>query len=780
MTHRLLPLLAVSFSGLLALAPQGRAETDFGQVASYVARMLENSHYSHTQFDNAMSSKLLENYLNLLDPRHIFFTQEQVDKFRADYGTTLDDRVTLRDLSPAMEIYKLYTARVKDRVDFVKRSIKEQKFTFDSSRTVNLKREKLPWPKDAAASDVLWRDLLESEMLQERLLDKAKVVSDAKKAEKAKNKAKKGETVLKAEALEPNSEGKNSVAKVEPKPAAGGAKKEETPQERIAKDYDRLLKGVEDNNEEEVVDFFLSSLAEAYDPHTEYMSVSEMESFNIQMTHSLFGIGALLGVKDEVAEIQGIVVGGPADKQGVLKLNDKIISVAQGDGEFVPTKGLALNKIVEKIRGDKGTTVRMKVIPASDPGALNEIAIIRDEVPLKDKLANAELIQTPPELGKPMKLGWITLPSFYADMEKGSVSCTKDVEKLLLRLMKEGMEGLVFDLRSDGGGSLEEAIKLTGLFVPSGPVVQIKDWRGEISARDCPNPRAVYDGPMVVLTDKASASASEIFAAALQDYRRAVIVGDKSTYGKGTVQTIQPVERVMPFFSDKTRAGNVKVTIQKFYRIAGGSTQLQGVIPDLHLPSLRDVMDFGEASTDNPLPYDQIPALPYSYSRPTPLPMDALKAKMESRVKQSKDFSYIEDEAKRLKERMDRNVASLNEEVRWKEREDNEKRRTAYTDDRDKRAAEITEKVKDGGVKIFHLTLDNVSKPELVPESAFTKEQSSGMRMVKNDDEDAASGTEGFPFGLEPTKLEAIHIMRDLIDLTTDRGATAKAEAERK
>ena len=515
--------------------------------------MLENSHYSHTQFDNEMSAKLLENYLNLLDPRHIFFTQDQVDKFRAEFSTTLADRVTLRDLSPATDIYKIYKERVKNRVDFVKRSIKEQKFTFDSNRTVDLKREKMPWPKDAAASDALWRDLLESEMLQERLLDKAKVVSDAKKAEKAKAKAEKGESVLKAV---PTKDGKSKVVA-----KTTDNEKKETPQERIAKDYDRLLKGVEDNNEEEVVDFFLSSLAEAYDPHTEYMSVSEMESFNIQMTHSLFGIGALLGLKDEVAEIQGIVVGGPADKQGELKLNDKIISVAQGDAEFVPTKGLALNKIVEKIRGDKGTTVRMKVIPASDPGALNEIAIVRDEVPLKDKLASAELLQTPPELGKPMKLGWITLPSFYADMEKGSVSCTKDVEKLLRRLMKEGMEGLIFDLRSDGGGSLEEAIKLTGLFVPSGPVVQIKDWRGEISARDCPNPRAVYDGPMIVLTDKASASASEIFAAALQDYRRAIIVGDKTTYGKGTVQTIQPVERVMPFFSDKSRAGNVKVTI---------------------------------------------------------------------------------------------------------------------------------------------------------------------------------------------------------------------------
>jgi len=752
-----------------------RAETDFGQVAIYVAHMLENQHYSHKEFDNEMSSKVLENYLTYLDSRHTFFTQEDVDKFRADFSTTLDDHVMLRNISPATDIYDVYKKRVKERVDYVKKVLETTKFTFDSNRTVELKREKLPWPKDKVAADALWHDLIESEMLQEHLGELAKADAAAKKADKKTKKAEaKGAAEGSAKVKDKDKADKTVAVKEEKKP-------DEPPAQRIIKDYQRLLDSINENTKEDIVNFFLSCMATAYDPHTEYMSQQEMENFNVQMKHSLFGIGALLGLKDDAAEIQGIVMGGPADKEGELKLKDRIIAVAQGSADYVETKSIKqLQKIVDMIRGKEGSTVRLKVVPASDPSITKEISIVRGAVELKDQVANAELIVTPAALAPQEKIGWINLKAFYADMEEGKVSTTKDVERLLRRLMKEGMQGLVLDLRGNGGGSLDEAIKLTGLFISAGPVVQVKDWRDDISFRECSNDKPVYDGPMIVLTDKSSASASEILAAALQDYHRAIIIGDKSTYGKGTVQTILPVERYMPFFADKSRAGSLKVTIQKFYRIAGGSTQLKGVIPDLQLPSVRDVMDYGEASSENALPYDEIPALPYTFSRKTPFPTAELKSRMDGRVQSNPEFAYIKDETKRLKERMDRNKASLNVNVREKEREENEARRNKYEEDRDQRAKKVAETLKADTFKTFHLTLDNVDKPDLVVESALTREQSTGMRIAArakdDDDDDSSDENSKYPYGIEPVKLEAIHVMHDLIELNGSQHVTARAE----
>jgi len=752
------------------------AATDFGQVAVYVAHMLQNYHYSHSEFDNEVSAKLLNNYVDLLDPRHIFFTQQDVDKFTKDYKETLDDHVTLRDISPAMEIYKIYKARVTERTQYAKKKLEKHGFTFAVDKTLDLKREKLPWPKDVAASDVLWNDLLENDVLQERMVDKARAKADAEKA--AKDKEKKDDQVKAPEASKKPADAmgdkpKAEVAKAEKKAAPV---KKETPEERVLKFYERILESVDENDNEEVVDFFLSSLSTAYDPHTEYMSVREMENFDIQMKHQLVGIGAMLGIDEstEVAVIQGLVVNGPADKQGELRLNDKIIAVAQGNAEYVETRSMKLQKIVEMIRGDVSTTVRLKVIPALDESSVKEISIVRAEVELKDKLANAELLETPAEIGRPSKLGWIYLNSFYADMEGGGkVSTTTDIEKLLRRLMKESIDGLVLDLRGNRGGSLDEAIKLTGLFIPSGPVVQIKDHQGEITFKDSPNAKPVYDGPMVVLVDKESASASEILAAALQDYRRALIVGDQSTFGKGTVQTILPVDRHMPFFSDKSRAGNLKVTIQKFYRIAGGSTQLKGVVPDLHIPSLRDVMDFGEGSTDNALPYDEIPVVPYTPWTASALPIKELAAKMQARLDANPEFQYVRDEAQRLKERIEKQTVSLSEAKREEEREQNEKRRDAYEAGREKRVATANEKLKGKGFRLFHLTLDNINEPNLVSHEAFTSEMRNGMRMADEDAEDGEpKGEAVFPYGLEPTKLETVHIMLDLIGMNSVQAAS--------
>ncbi|MBB5040520.1 carboxy terminal-processing peptidase [Prosthecobacter dejongeii] len=772
MTRNPLSLVAAGMATISMAFTPARAETNFGQVAMHVAYMLQSQHYSHRDFDDEVSAKLLQNYLNLLDFRHVFFTQADVDGFKSKYDTTLDDHVLMRNISPAIEIYDIYKQRVKERIEFTQKALKDHKFTFDSTRTIELKRDAAPYPKTKEEQDKIWYDILEDNLLQEKLADQAKE-EDAKK--KAAEKAKKDAEKKPDTAAAPKAEADKAVAA---KPATPSKEEKPlTPEERVLKDYERLLESIEENDREDVVDFFLSSLSAAYDPHTEYMSVNETDNFNIQMKHKLVGIGALLGLVDDVAQIQGIVVGGPADKQGELKLNDKITGVAQGDAEFVETKYMKLQKIVDMIRGKDGSSVRLRVNPADDPTATKIITIVRGEVELKEKLANAELLLTPAEMGPPMKIGWINLSSFYADMEEGTVSTTDDVQRLLSRLMKEKIDGLVLDLRGNGGGSLEEAIRLTGLFVPAGPVVQAKDWRGSISWRECETPKAFYDGPMIVLTDKTSASASEILAAALQDYRRALIVGDKSTFGKGTVQTILPVDRFMPFFSDKSRAGNLKVTIQKFYRIAGGSTQLKGVEPDLVLPSIRDVLDIGEASAENPLPYDTIPARKYGLISEKPYPLEELRNRLTGRLASNPEFQYILEESKRLKERIDRNTATLSLAEREKETAETKARREKQEAERAERVKVLNDKLKLDGFKTYHLTLDNVDAAELVPESAFTREQSTGMKMaVKADGEEGASELSKFPYGLEPTKLETVNIMRDFLELTSKRPTTAKAE----
>jgi carboxyl-terminal processing protease len=759
---------AVALLATLGTSVTAKAETNFGQVAMHVAYMLQNHHYSRRDFDDKVSAQMLDNYLDLLDFRHVFFTQEDVDGFRAKYGTTLDDHILMRNVAPAQEIYDVYVERVKDRVAYARKTLESTEFKFDSKETVELKRDKAPWPKNLAESDKLWKLLLEENMLSETMIaenrERDKVKKEKEKAEKAAEAAKEG----KQEEAKKEDEKTKDVAK-----ADKDDDEDLSPKDRVIKDYDRLLENLKENDGEDVVNFFLSSLSSAYDPHTEYMSQTEIDSFNISMKHSLVGIGALLESKDDVAEIRGIVVGGPADKQGELQLGDQILSVAQGEKDFVDVKFMKLQKIVDMIRGDEGTTVRIKVSPANDRNTTKLISIVRAEVELKEKLANAEMILTPDALGKPMKVGWIMMPSFYADMEEGKVSMTEDVSKLLKRLMKEKIDGLVLDLRGNGGGSLEEAIKLTGLFVPAGPVVQAKDWRGNITWRESETPDALYTGPMVVLTDKTSASASEILAAALQDYRRALVVGDQSTFGKGTVQTILPVERFMPFFSDKSRAGALKVTIQKFYRIAGGSTQLKGVVPDLKLPSVRDVLDIGESASPNALEYDTIPAREFAFSRKDALPVEQLNSSMQNRLATNTEFQFVMEESKRIKERIDKNVVSLSIEDRRRERDEGEARREKQEELRKSRAEEVAKQVGDKGFKTYQLTLDNVDAKELTLMSDVTSEQRSGMR-VAADAEGEEKGASEFPYGIEPAKLETLNIMRDYIQVLSGQPTTAK------
>lgn len=730
------PILAIAVSALMpACATQ--AAPNYGTIAQYVANLVQNNHYSRNDFEDEVSKKLLDAYIGFLDSNRLYFTKVDIDAFKRKYDDTLDDYVFEGSIKPAIDIYDLYTKRVTERVAKIKKALAETEFKFDSDRTVEKRRKDSEWAADDAAADQLWLNILEGQLLEEEL----RLIAQR---ERAKELGKDLKEIL--------------------------GKESDSPKEKVLKRYTRFSRSLDENDEEEVCNFFMSSLAQVYDPHSEYFSQSELENFRVGMENKLVGIGALLSMEDGAAKIQGLVVGGPAHKGGELQINDRIVGVAQGeDGEMVDIMYMKLNKVVDMIRGKKGTTVVLKVIPAdaADDAETSEIAIPRDEVNLKDKLANAELVEVAGPDGRKQRIGWINLYSFYADMERGTVRCSTDVRRLLDRLISEDIEGLVVDLRSNGGGSLEEAIKMTGLFIKEGPVVQAKDAKGKISDRRSENRWAVYDGPMVVLTDRVSASASEIFAAAMQDYGRAVVVGDKSSFGKGTVQTVMPVAQFMPMIfprDTKQRAGALKVTIQKFYRIAGGSTQLKGVIPDIILPAYTDETEVGEASLPNALEYDTIRKLDYGVFENAP-PVDKLRSLSEKRVGSEKEFQYIAEDNARFKEFTDRNTVSLNLETRLEENHTEKDRRRTRNTTRREHFAEV-EKREKGRYKVYRMNLDNVDKEAIEPTTNFKAAEDKAMIRAEDKTKELAEKTPDFPHFLDPAKREALNVVGDLISIS--------------
>src|ERR1700730_11678903 len=596
------PLLSAitALSLITATPPALQAKSDAEQICVSVGRLLEEGHYTHQQLNAEMSQKFLRNYLELLDFSHLFLTQKDVDALTAKYGTALADDVLLGNLKPAYEIYDLYQKRVDERVAKVKEILKEP-MDFKTDATVEMRREKAPWPKDDADADELWRGRIASELLQEKL----------------------------------------SEHPIEPGP------------QLVSRRYDRIARHVHEEDRDEQVKLYLDALAQTYDPHSEYLSKADFKNFNIQMGLSLVGIGAMLRTEDGYAKIESLVAGGPAQTDGRLKGGDRITAVGQGSGEYVDVRDMRLDKVVEMIRGKKGTKVRLLAIPANapDPSQRKTVDLVRDEIKLKDQEARADIIIKKDETDNPGKLGWLTLPSFYADMDRHSKSTTRDVLALLKRLKKENIAGLIVDLRRNGGGSLEEAISLTGLFLKSGPIVQTKSSNGSINISSDTDPSVAYSGPLVVLTSRQSASASEIFAAALQDYSRAVIVGDKNTFGKGTVQTILEIGRYTSLLGSRSQDdGALKLTIQKFYRVAGGSTQLHGVASDIVLPTLTDLPEFGESALKNCLPYDEVPKARFTkWGDPHSVFVDELKRRSQTRVQANPEFHYVLEDMDRLR-----------------------------------------------------------------------------------------------------------------------------------
>jgi carboxyl-terminal processing protease len=682
----------------------------------------------------------------MLDYSRIYFTKEDVDGFYAKYRTDIDDGVRKGNIQAAFEIFAVYEQRLRDRVELAKKLAVPESFTFDSDRTVEISRKDSEWAKAGEEHDQLWRNLIEGDLLREKLIADAVQKEKAEAAEKAK---KAGE---------------------EPKVDKDDADAKKSIYEKVSHRYDTILKRIKENTTEDVAALFIKSIAAAYDPHSEYFSQQQYDNFRIGMNKSLTGIGAMLQ-KDEDeggATIEGLVVGGPAFKVGKLEVSDRVIGVAQGaDGEFVDVVEMKLSDIVDLIRGEIGTIVRLKVIPKGKPGEVELIDILRDKIDLKDSLATADLIITKDPAGAEQKLGWITLPSFYADMDGGQTSTTTDVRRLLTRLSIEGINGLVIYLRDIGGGSLEEAINMTGLFIRKGPVVQSLDWRGNRDQKYSRNGEAVYGGPLIVLVNKASASASEIFAAALQDYGRAVIVGDESTFGKGTVQQLRPVmsrKLALPFTAEPPQEGALKLTIQTFYRINGHSTQRHGVVPEIKLPSMLDVADIGEGSLPNALVVDPIEPSKYLPFFEKPIDYETLAKASEARVASGRDFEYILKDINEEKERIEKNVVSINLAKRQEENAQAERDREARKQAQIDYFASVREAEK-GLFTVYKLTQDNVLEENLVLRDELSEEELSGMSRggAEKEDEDPDDKLLEYPHKFDPYERETLRILQDLI-----------------
>ncbi len=711
-------------------------QADFNEVGRQMAIMLQNSHFARLPFNEELSHRFLGDYLKDLDFQRLYFTQQDVDKFTAEYGENLHTMLLQgKCMTPATEIYQVFEKRVEARVAQTQKLLDGPEFEFKSDQSVMMSRKDAAWPKNDKEAADLWalqiREAVLSETLRRETLTKL-----AKEQGKA----------------DPGSE-------------------DRSPKQKIALRYKRFLTSVKDVDEEDIAKYFLNAVARSYDPHTDYMSFREMNRFKDGMKNELIGIGALLqGEEDGATKIMGIVIGGPADREKSLKLNDRVVGVDSLNtgkpGDMMDIMFMKIDKVVDLIRGKEGTSVALKIEPAGGPPGVTRIVVIqRAKVAMKDEQASGDIIESKTEKGTLRRLGVITLPSFYADFDEGKILCSVDVERILKRLVEEKIDGLILDLRNNGGGSLEEVRRMTGFFTGNAPVVQVKNTLGQVQVKDSDGGKPIYTGPMVVMTDKSSASASEILAGALQDYNRAVIVGESSTFGKGTVQQPMDIGKMLPLFSVRNRAGFLKVTIQKFYRPSGSSTQMDGVASDVVIPTLMDALELGEGFLDHALPHDRIRhASNFKPLDPQALFIPRLKELSLARVKDNKDFSYVIEDVVRTQARIKLNSMSLNKAKREKELAESDAQLKERNNERRVRFEKMTKADKQN-LKFFKITLANLDKGDDLKPYDPSDQSGQYMRRAKDEAEDLDQ-TPKWPTGLDPVKRESLQVLRDLVDLS--------------
>ena len=594
-----------------------------------IARQLQFTHFREQAINDELAGQVFDAYLDYLDGQKIYLTQKDVERF-SGLRNTLDSALKTGRLEPGFEIYNLVQKRMIERLDFAINLLEEglDQFSFKADESLVLDRSEANWEPNQAALDELWVRRIKNAVLAQRL---------------------------------------NGTA-------------DEKIQESLVRRYEGQRKRAAQMRSEDAFQAYMNAFTGMWDPHTSYFSPRTSENFNINMSLSLEGIGAVLQSDNEYTKVVRLVPGGPAAKQGQLKPADRIVSVTQEDEDKpVNVIGWRLDEVVDLIRGPRNSTVLLEVIPAnaSDEAMTRTIAIERDKVKLEEQSASSDRIEIE-RSGENYTVGVINVPTFYADfkaMQEGDPnykSTTRDVRRLIEDLKAEGVDGLVVDLRNNGGGALHEANDMVGLFIDEGPTVQIRNADSDVQVLTDQDPSIVYDGPLVVLVNRMSASASEIFAGAIQDYGRGLVVGSQ-TFGKGTVQAVRPLNH-----------GQLKITQSKFYRVSGGSTQHKGVLPDIEIPTRIDKSRIGEDALENALPWDQIEAVPHTRYFDFSAVIDRLKDNHNERFAESEEFQLLQKEINLLKEQREVNSVSLNEDKRRAYQQELEDRQLAIANARRK------------------------------------------------------------------------------------------------
>ncbi len=623
----LLATTALTFS----FSAQARLDPDpvYRQTLLDVITTLKEGHYNQIEINDSLSSSLLDRYLERLDPTRSYFYASDIREFET-LRSQLDDQVKRGDLSAAYGLFNRLEERQLSRLDFLISRLEDEntEYDFTVDESIDLERDSAPWIETEAEMNDLWRKRLKNDLLSLKLAGKE--VDEAR--------------------------------------------------ELLLKRFRAQKSRAEQAKSEDVFQAYVNTLTAEFDPHTQYFSPVNAESFRINMSLSLEGIGAVLQREDEMTKIVRLVPAGPASKSGQLKPADLIVGVAQGeDGEFEDIVGWRLDDVVQLIRGPKDTVVRLQIIPADavDQTLRKTVRLVRNTVKLEEQAAKSRVLELDQQ-GEPHKIGVITIPAFYIDftaMQRGDPdykSTTRDVRKLIEELKREQVEGIVIDLRDNGGGSLREANELVGLFISRGPTVQIRDPEGRVDILGDFDPDVAWNGPLTILVNRLSASASEIFAGAIQDYQRGLVVGNR-TFGKGTVQVVQPIDH-----------GQLKMTHSKFYRISGESTQHRGVEPDINFPALYDEKDIGESALDAALPWDQVKPVRYGRFPSLRSLVPELAQRHHDRTDDNPDFIFMRDQVSHLHDRKRANKITLNEQKLRQERDEAEARLLARENQRRK------------------------------------------------------------------------------------------------
>jgi carboxyl-terminal processing protease len=672
--------------------------------ARTLIKLLEEVHYNRDAVKSSTYAEVIPDYLTALDGQRLFFLETDkagfVERYKPDslYWTL----TSMGKIDAAYAIFTVYQKRVTDRVGWIQQALKGE-FDLNTQDSYLIDRSKAAWPGSADDADSLWQQRLRFELIKE-VLNK-KTLDEAKK--------------------------------------------------NVGKRYARLLKNMGDMESSDISEMFLGCIARLYDPHSTYFSADTYEDFGIQMRLQLVGIGALLSIEDDQCVIKDVIPGGPADLDKQIKSNDKIISVAQDGGEPVEVIGMKLRKIVDMIRGAKGTRVNLLIEPADGAASATrkQIVLTRNVVNLDSSRAHGAIFEVPDAQGKIIPIGVITLPTFYGpDMSaegKAQNSATKDIEDIITRMKAASIHGLVLDLRRNGGGLLSEAISLTGLFIKNGPVVQVRAYSGEIKVDDDDDSSISYAGPLAVLVSRFSASASEIVAGALQNYGRAVIVGDSSTHGKGSVQTVLELRNLVPQLArGGTKSGATKLTVQKFYLPNGASTQLKGVEPDVVLPSVNDFLPIGESDLPHALAWDHIASSRFNGQPLASAQLTPLVAASAQRQSQLPEFAYQRRAIDWFKARQEQKSVSLNLDQRQREKVADEAFKKNMKDERKQLAA--------ADYKFAEVLLAPPAPPRA--KSANKDDDSTA-----EDDEPEADENERYPSADIPLR-EALRVVQDLIN----------------